>query len=193
MKKWLGSAILIISILCVFLWDRTPAFGQFFELENGWIGEAAPDFTLKTLQGEMLNMTKYRNDHPAIIFFWATWCPHCREALKELNQNWKTIEDQGIKIILVDLNEEERAVRPYVERNKIKLPVFLDTEASLAEAYTIIGVPTFFFVDRGGIVRSVDHALPENYEEILKFKPQSAGSSDPQAVTDADSPTVQKK
>ena len=149
------------------------ARAQFF-FQNPLVGQPAPDFTLKMYDGNKVNMTKLRDNKSAIIFFWATWCPHCRESLEGLNQNLAQIQKKGIKIILVDLGESEREVRAYVERNKVKVPIFLDEESSLAENYGIIGVPTFFFVDPKGVVKAVEHSVPENYEEILLPKDAKA-------------------
>jgi len=153
-------------------------WAQFFFLENPLVGEAAADFTLKTLDGKTVNMTQFRDDKSAIIFFWATWCPYCRAALKELNNEKDQIEEKGIKIILVDLGETESEVGRYIKANKIDLTVFLDEESFLNDPYAIIGVPTFVLVNSQGIVKAVEHALPPNYEEILVAK------KDPVAMDD---------
>src|SRR3989338_11690436 len=50
------------------------------------VGRPAPDFTLASVHGPYVNMTEFRGGEPALIFFWATWCPHCRTQLKELTQ-----------------------------------------------------------------------------------------------------------
>ena len=143
-------------------------------LKDRRIGKAAPDFTLQTTSGQEMNMTKFRNGDNAIIFFWATWCPHCQVALSKLNQEQGNIAKKGIKIILVDLEENAQEVRSHLKRGKIDLNVFLDQEGSLSEPYGIIGVPTFYFVDKDGIVQAVEHSLPKNYEEyFLKSKPKT--------------------
>jgi len=171
-KKINFQLCLIIVFLCalVFFIPSPSARAQSFFIENPLVGQMAPDFTLKTFNGEKVNMTKFRDNKSAILFFWATWCPHCREALKDLNKNRAQIEGKGIKVILVDVGEGEKEVRRYMERNKIGVTVFLDQESSLADPYGIIGVPTFVFVDPKGIVKAVEHALPDNYEEILAVK-----------------------
>lgn len=172
MKKINFQWKLIVVLLCslVFFISSQPARAQFFFMENPLVGRPAPDFTLKTFNGEKVNMTKFRDNKSAILFFWATWCPHCREALKDLNKNRADIESKGIKVILVDMEESEQEIRRYMERNKIDMTVFLDQDSSLADPYGIIGVPTFVLVDSQGIVRAVEHSLPRNYEEILKPK-----------------------
>lgn len=127
----------------------------------------APDFTLETLKGETANMTQFRNGNNAIIFFWATWCPHCRVALGELNKNYAEIQKKGIVVIPIDLAETKEEVAYYAKKNKIEMDIFLDKEGSLQEPYNIIGVPTFYFVGKDGIIKSVTHSLPKNIENIF--------------------------
>lgn len=139
----------------------------FFFMENEAIGKPAPDFTLPTAGGAKMSFAEFRSDKSAIVFFWATWCPHCRRELGNLNASKEAIEKKGIRIALVDIGEDEQTVQQYLQKNKIGLTVFLDQDSSVAESYNIIGVPTFYFVDKTGIVRDVQHSLPENYEEIF--------------------------
>ena len=164
MKFFLKTGLFFIFM--VFLVPNL-AMGQFFDAENINVGKKAPDFTLKTLAGKDVTLTKFRDNKSAIVFFWATWCPHCREAMKELNQQSAHWEEKGIRLILIDLGEDPEDVRHYVEQHKIKSEVLLDIDSSLAESYGIIGVPTFYFLDKNGTIQAVEHELPKNYEEIL--------------------------
>ena len=141
---------------------------QWLEAQNPGIGQKAKDFTLNTLNAKNVNMTKFRNGKKMIMFFWATWCPHCREQLAQLNGQRQEIERKGIKIILVDLGEGKEQVRSYVKKNKVNLDVFLDEDESLSEEYQIEGVPTLVFIGQDGVTKAVKHYLPENYEEILE-------------------------
>ena len=164
------TRVSLILLLILFAAGSPYAMGQisFFDLLGSRnIGKAAPDFTLKTIAGKDVNMTRYRDGKKAIIFFWATWCPHCRVALRELNQDRLEIEKKNIKIILVDLGEEVPEVEAYAKKNKIDGDIFLDEDNSLATPYGLVGVPTFYFLSEDGIVRAIEHALPKNYEELL--------------------------
>ena len=163
--KFLKLGFCVVLIFGLF--NFSNASGQLFMEESPLVGKAAKDFTLNTLKAQNVNMTKFRDDQSAIVFFWATWCPHCREQLSALNSSRQEIEKKGIKIILVDLGESPDQVRSYVEKNKIDLDVFLDQDQELAQDYGLIGVPTLVFIDKKGITKAVDHHLPENYEQIL--------------------------
>ncbi|OGX30388.1 MAG: hypothetical protein A2787_04635 [Omnitrophica WOR_2 bacterium RIFCSPHIGHO2_01_FULL_48_9] len=154
----------------VFLLVSGNAFamgGPILTMQNQLIGKAAPDFTLKTLAGQEISLNEFRDGKSAIIFFWATWCPHCREALAEINKNIADFEKKEIKLVLVDVGETAKEVRVHFTKHAIELNVFIDAESKVSDSYDIIGVPTFFFVNASGIVTGMEYHLPENYEEIL--------------------------
>jgi peroxiredoxin len=157
--KILGIALLSFVVV--------RSCGSSGQKQNILIGRPAPDFTLWTLSGAEVNMTQLRDGKPALIFFWATWCPHCRGQLQALAQKHHDIEQKGIKIILVDIAEDPREVGAYLKAHKAALDVFLDQDEGVAGQYHIIGVPTFFFVNKEGIIIAVKHELPDNYQEIL--------------------------
>ena len=132
------------------------------------IGRAAPDFTLDTTGQSNVNFTKFREGKRAVIFFWATWCPHCHEEIENLNLHLDKMEQQGIKIALVDLGESKDEVKSYLAGRNFKLDSFMDTDSILSGPYDLIGVPTLYFVDEQGIIRDLQHAFPANYEELFK-------------------------
>ena len=130
-------------------------------------GKPAPDFTLNTSAGEKSSLSAVRQQKRAIIFFWATWCPHCRAELRSLNTRLNELQSQGIEIILVDLAESHSQVENYLKQNNIAVKSFLDEDNAVAEEYGIIGVPTLFFVGADGVVRAVENELPENIEKAF--------------------------
>jgi peroxiredoxin len=163
--KALIAAALIVSPL-----GLKDASAQFFFTQNPLIGKPAPEFTLDLVKGGQKTLSEYRDGKSAVVFFWATWCPHCRVELKGLNTKAPELEQKGIKVVLVDIEESAPEVQAYLDKNKIGYDVFLDKDLSVSEDYGIIGVPTFFFVGGDGLVKAVEHSLPRNYEEILKRK-----------------------
>ena len=130
------------------------------------ITDAAPDFTLYTLSGDEVKLSDYLGK-VVILDFWATWCPHCRRQLKELTQNRQAIEASGITIILVDVGENLQKIEGYIAANNISFDVFLDENAETAKKYNIVGVPTFFFINKEGTILDVKNALPDDYQKIL--------------------------
>lgn len=155
----------IIAVIVIFILLRSCS--PFLRGPNPLIGQLAPDFSLETLSGRDETMCFIRHGQPAIIFFWATWCPHCRQQLTELTQQRTSIEAKGIKVILVDVGEDLQKVKAYFKANNISFDSFLDQDGKVAKNYQIIGVPTFFFIDAEGAVVAAEHVLISDYEEIL--------------------------
>jgi len=162
MKTLLKIFILTVAFIIII-----KSCSPFLGVDNPLGGQLAPDFTLKTTSGQEVNMTQYRGGQPAMIFFWATWCPHCRKQLKELAHNRQAIEANGIVIILVDVGESLQKVSDYINANNISFDIFLDKNTETASAYEIVGVPTFFFINKEGFIIDVKNILPDNYQKIL--------------------------
>lgn len=167
-KNTVQVATLIVMTALFF--SPATASAQFFYMENEDIGREVPDFTLKVLSGEEVNLTAFREGKKAIIFFWATWCPHCRVALGELNKQREEIEENNVKIVLVDIGEKEPIVSAYMEKNDISMEVFLDEDSKVAETYGLIGVPTFYFIDEDGTIKDVKHSLPKSGDGALALE-----------------------
>ena len=161
------TVFLILMSLLIAAPIVSQASAQWFMFQNPILGKSVEDFSLKNLRGEEQQLSVLRGDDPAIIFFWATWCPHCRTSLAELNKNADEIAAKGIQIILVDLGESSNDVEKYLNRNGIAFNVLLDQSGDVAGDYGVQGIPTFVFVNAKGIVKAVEHEIFENYEEIL--------------------------
>ena len=160
--------LILAAILLVPAMPWTMAMSGTGFINETLVGKPAADFTLETVKGNKVNLTKYRDGKKAIVFFWATWCPHCREELKHLNELQKEINDKGIKIVLISLGEEKTTVVEYLERHHYDYEVLLDENQTLEGPYQLVGVPTLFFIDEKGVIKLVDHAFPSNYEEVFK-------------------------
>ena len=161
--KLLLKILILAAAMIVIMKSCSP----FSNMPNPLVGQLAPDFTLEMISGQEVNMTQYRSGQPAMIFFWATWCPHCRKQLKELTQNRQAIEASGIKILLVDVGENSQKVLEYANANNISFDVFLDESTEIASKYKISGVPTFFFINGDGTILDVKNVLPTDYQKIL--------------------------
>lgn len=169
MMKTFLKAGLIAVVLSLAL--QANVMGQFFfMMENPLVGKKAPDFSLALASGEKGSLKQMRGDNGVILFFWATWCPSCNQEIRDLDQVREKLEDNGIRVLLVDLEEPAKAVSKYLKKYKIDIPCFLDEKAEVADAYGLIGVPTYYFINKEGIVEAVEHSLPEQINEILDIK-----------------------
>jgi len=164
---------LIFLVLFSFSLSSAWAMGNLSaqRTENFLIGKAAPDAVLAKTDGTSASVIGEQQGKKAILVFWATWCPHCYEDLGAINDSIASIEKKGVKIILVDVGETKEDVKNYFNQRQMKLISFVDEDSVLQGPYRLIGVPTLIFIDETGIIRSVTHAFPSDYENFFKTLP----------------------
>ncbi len=161
-------AVGVLVSVMMFSVSAVSAMEPMMRQESKVQGQKAPDFTLKDTDGNKYSFSKARDGKKAILFFWATWCPHCRTQIKDLQSTHQAIAEQNIELVLIDLGEGERQVRSYLKQNSVTLPILLDEDGSVGEEYGVFGLPTFIFVNEAGNVASVAHDLPDDFEEFFK-------------------------
>jgi len=132
------------------------------------LGKRAVNFVLPQSNGISASINALRQGEKAILIFWATWCPNCYEELGTINDSLESIEQKGIKIILIDIGEAKEVVKDYFNHRQMKLVSFIDGDSSLQEPFHLVGIPTLIFIDEKGIIRSVAHEFPSNYDIYFK-------------------------
>jgi len=160
---------LVLLLLFLFPFSSAWTMGQASTLKvnNALIGKIAPDVVLPKSDGTSSSVITSRQGKKAILIFWATWCPHCYEDLGSLNKNIGSIEQKGVKIILVDIGETKGDVQKYFNRRQMKLISFIDENSFLEETYHLIGIPTLIFIADKGFVRKVTHKFPSDYQNYF--------------------------
>jgi len=115
-------------------------------------GEVAPDFTLTSLDGDIVQLSSLEGQ-PVFLDFWATWCGPCRKSLPETERLRKEYADSGLQVFTINVEETPEEVKQYLEWAKIEVPVLLDRDGSVSKSYQFGGLPSFFVLDRDHIVR----------------------------------------
>lgn len=115
-------------------------------------GAPAPDFELKTVDGQVYKLSDLKG-RPVMLNFFATWCPPCRAEMPLLEETYKQYKDQGFVILAVNLNESDVAVTSFQQKMGITFPIVIDKGDHVSQAYDIVPLPTSYFVDKNGIVQ----------------------------------------
>ncbi len=112
----------------------------------------APDFTLQTLDGEEITLSKLKGK-AILLDFWATWCGPCREAVPHLVELYRSYQDRGLEIIGVNLDKSNPdAVRTYVKAFNIPYPIVIAPD-EVVRNYGVTGLPTTILIDKEGKIR----------------------------------------
>jgi peroxiredoxin len=117
-------------------------------------GHPAPDLTLTTPQGEVLQLSALEGQ-VVLVNVWATWCPPCRAEMPAIEAAYAQYREQGFVVLAVNLREDQRAVADFMAQHGLTFPALLDTDGAVSARYQARVVPSSFFVDRRGVVRAV--------------------------------------
>jgi peroxiredoxin len=127
----------------------------------GELNRPAPDFILPGLDGQDVRLSDYRGK-VVLVNFWGTWCEPCKEETPALQQVYEKLGDEGLVIIGIDLQSQERNgaegiedVRSFTERYGVTYPIALDVKGEAARAFQIYPIPTSYFIDPSGTIRYV--------------------------------------
>jgi len=135
----------------------------------GVIGSKAPDFELADLSGKKVRLSDF-NNRVVIVDFWATWCGPCRAEIPDFVRLQSKYRGQGLTILGVAVNSEEKTVRSFAEDHDINYPVLLEGDETTKLFGGVYAIPTTFVLDRQGrIVKKFIGAMPaEAFEEAVK-------------------------
>jgi peroxiredoxin len=117
------------------------------------VGYRAPDFTLRTLQGESFSLEDYRGN-PVVLNFWATWCPPCRAEIPFFQAAHRKFNGQ-VTIAGIDDGEDVATVGPFVTDMGMTYPLPLDKQSIVSRAYQVNSLPATYFIDAEGVIQHI--------------------------------------
>ena len=140
----------------------TPSFGQFQPIATpgGAIGVApregarAPSFSGPRFGGGTLSLADLRGKGVVMNFF-ASWCAPCRAEARDLEAMYQKYRARGIIFLAVDIQPDTwDDARKFLQEFAITYPAIRDETGEIMRKYHMVGLPTTYFIDKEGIVRS---------------------------------------
>jgi peroxiredoxin len=131
---------------------------------------AAPDFDLQDLQGSHVTLSQFKGQKPVLLYFWATWCPHCMAVRPDVIKLRKTTSNDDVEIIAINVGQGDSLakVKRFEEADPAPYTVLYDTGTKVTRSYQVEGVPHFILLDKTGVVKYNGSELPSNPMALLK-------------------------
>lgn len=145
-----------IIALCLF-------FSQVQATVGYKVGNNAPEFKLKSLDGTSHSLTQLRKQGHVLIVFWAVECVYCYAHIKEFHHAYEQFKGK-LTIAAINIGGEyPPEVAEYVQDNKLKYLVLSErlNNLDVGENYHAIVTPTLVLVSPEGKILFNGYRMPD--------------------------------
>jgi thiol-disulfide isomerase/thioredoxin len=136
------------------------------------VGDHAPDFAVKTLDGKDLKLVDFKG-RVVLLDFWATWCAPCVAELPNLKAIHEAhARDPRFAVVSLSLDEQSADAADVVKGEKLAwLQGFVGPESAVVTAYGASAVPATFLIGPDGTILAANlrgEALKSAVAKALK-------------------------
>ena len=122
----------------------------------------APDFTLRTVQGELFKLSENRGK-VIMLNFWGTWCGPCRREIPDFNKLHAKYQKDGLKIVGITITSgSAKNILDFMNDWDMEYTVLTDIDNNETQKVTsdygraigkpITGIPTTLIIDKEGYI-----------------------------------------
>ncbi|BAQ34498.1 TlpA disulfide reductase family protein [Dehalococcoides sp. THU3] len=158
-SKLLALCFLLLGSLCLSACSQStpsPSDNANQPVTGIKINNFAPDFSLKNLAGQEINLSDFRGSG-VIINFWKISCSYCKQEMPFFEAAYlknKTLPD-SIKILMINITESQSLIEQFMEDNHYTFPVLLDTTGAIGQIYNANYIPITYFINTEGIIKAI--------------------------------------
>lgn len=128
-------------------------------------GMAAPPIVGTTLDGNAFDLATLRG-RPVIVNFWGPSCIPCREEFPQFLDELDEHAADGLAIVGVLTDDPPEPARQFVAEYGASWPTVIDPDESIKRIYRVVARPHTWFVDRTGVIRSMQIGGPMTTAEF---------------------------
>jgi thiol-disulfide isomerase/thioredoxin len=116
-------------------------------------GDEAPAWSgIDLVDGSQVEFPAVLGDGPAVLIFWATWCPYCKAFMPYAKEIQADYAQRGVRILT--FNAKERGLgdpKAYVDSLGFPLVAVAEADA-IAEQYDVKFIPGLMVVRGDGVI-----------------------------------------
>jgi SAM-dependent methyltransferase/peroxiredoxin len=170
----------VAAYACLSLWRenrRLQGGGSWSGGRSLTIGQTAPRFEAVALDGAPVKSSELWAEHrPAVLIFTSATCEPCLQMMPELAR-WREMLDGRLSIHVVAAGDEAENRRHAAGH---EMPILLDPDGAVAEAFAIGATPTGVEIDPDGRTASSPAVGPQAIEQLIRtlLKPPEISARD---------------
>lgn len=107
----------------------------------------APDFSLVSLNNDIIRLSKSHHK-TTILYFFAPWCKVCHLSIGNLEQLFNNKGDKDLQVYAIALDwQSKQELVEYKKSHGLTMPILFGGQ-QIQELYRIEGFPTYYVLDK---------------------------------------------
>lgn len=133
------------------------------------VGDKAPLCLIQKMDDSQaaINLSQFK-EQVLYMDFWASWCAPCAKSFPFMNKMDGSLKSAGLKIIAVNLDENIKDARQFLDKIPANFTVAFDADKQCAKDFNIQAMPSTYLIDKKGVVRYVHLGFREG--EVAELK-----------------------
>jgi peroxiredoxin len=122
------------------------------KLKTVQIGQVAPAFTIKTVDGKTASLADFKGKY-VLLDFWASWCMPCRQENPNVVKAYNKYKNRNFTIFSVSLDKDPVAWKQAIAADNLTWThagELSDFEGPTVRLYQVEAIPSSFLVDPAG-------------------------------------------
>lgn len=132
--------------------------GYLHEFESLNIGQKAPEFTTRTIDGQEISLSDYEGQF-VLLEFWATWCGPCIPEIPHLKALHEKYQNENFSIVGISLDRDKETLINFIDEREMKWnQVFVEHgwESDLPRLFNVSGIPRMYLIGPDGNILARD-------------------------------------
>ena len=136
----LSALLLSTLLLCAGCEDR----------KGVQVGDSPPSISGSDIRGDSVSLAKLKGKI-VLICFWTNSC--CGDNVKELQSLYRKYESKGLAVLAINEMDAKKDVQSFAKTNGLTFTILTDENSELLKQYQVFAFPTYYIVDRNGVLR----------------------------------------
>ena len=143
-------------------------------------GKKADNFELKSTDNKIISLNDAKGENGTLIMFICNHCPYVLAVIKNVVEDCKELENDGIKSIAIMSNDPKRYEEDsfdnmikFSKNHNFNFPYVIDETQEVAKTYGAVCTPDFF-----GYNKDLELQYRGRIRELKNLKPIESGDSE---------------